>query len=663
MEISGRLFDALKAAPRRREHIAAKLGVSVSSLDRWASGTAKPTASHHVQLLRVLDEVDQSVSAESARALINSLPQIREVMHRFGLTSSRNDAIDQLAVLLLFQIMHIRQIEGDKANLILTSEVFFSELPDFQQKLTATFDSRINQSLCQTLVFYAQNPEYLSDILSCLRTPFSQIARAGDPRDAQLWHEVFVGFLSSSFHEEKEFAQYMTPVEVVRFMAEAAAHYLPHGDTPVKVLDPSCGTGSFLTTCPDVLSERRVSICGVDTNERMARLASISAAASGLDTKEIYLSNSLCDGLSHRIIEPDSIDLILTNPPFGAEHSRGAHGGRSVPSEIAYLPKYVEWLKPGGVAAVIVPDSILTNKGLFANARIDLLASAEVRAVISLPVITFAASGTTTKTSVIIFQKAPCDSSCGQTLMATIENVGFLVVNRGSVRKRIASGLSDFQRLLMRLHGDTEAYDAAVEVRLSGEVDRWDASYWLSPLVSSPDRNEEGNMASLRELADLINEKVNPKRLEADTFPYIEISGVTGELLRVSANLTPSSTAPSRARKRVKTGDILISTVRPENRTVGVVPPHLDGAICSTGFAVVRSRRMSPYILAKALRSDEVTAQLNGIASGIAYPAFDASALADIAVPILDEDSQSRCVEYGKALEELELARLAMVGG
>lgn len=51
------------------------------------------------------------------------------------------------------------------------------------------------------------------------------------------------------------------------------------------------------------------------------------------------------------------------------------------------------------------------------------------------------------------------------------------------------------------------------------------------------------------------------------------------------------SAAPSRARKAIRAGDVLVSTVRPNLNAVAVVPDHLDGEIASTGFAVLRPKR------------------------------------------------------------------------
>ncbi|WP_083825638.1 N-6 DNA methylase [Citromicrobium sp. JLT1363] len=650
---------ALKSAPHQREAIAARIGVSISSLDRWVARSAVPTETHRAKLLEVLGELNARTPASEAKQLIDALPAVREVMHSRGVTSSRNDAIDQISALILFQILHARKFTSHPQKIIDRHNFQFA-LTYLPSVIKKTFSEHVSNSLNSTLSFFRDEISFTFSLLDILKPVLNEIASRTTGTSDHLWHELFVGFLSSSFHEEKEFAQYMTPIEVVDFMVQAAALFLPKHQKTVKVLDPSCGTGTFLTKCSDLISDRKLTICGVDTNERMARLAAISAVASDLDPKCIRLGNSLNADLDADFLNPGFVDLILTNPPFGAEHSKGSHGSKKVPSELAYLPRYLEWLKPEGVCAVILPDSVLTNRGAFSNARRDLANGADILAVISLPAMTFAASGTTTKTSIVILQKSSPTRTAQKTFLATVSNVGFKVVNRGSVRRRVPSLQSDFPSLISALRGTDNAFAGIIETQLPRDGERWDAPYWISSLPRHDQDAYAQELTPLCELADLVNEKVNPKVLDAQTFFYIEISGVAGDLLRVSATETPTAGAPSRARRKVKAGDVLLSTVRPERRTVGVVPAHLDGAICSTGFAVIRPKSISPYVLASMLRSEIVTSQLNGIASGVAYPAFDAAAVDKISVPFVDERRVQKLISYGRTLEALEVARLAL---
>jgi type I restriction enzyme S subunit len=85
--------------------------------------------------------------------------------------------------------------------------------------------------------------------------------------------------------------------------------------------------------------------------------------------------------------------------------------------------------------------------------------------------------------------------------------------------------------------------------------------------------------------------------------------------------------APSRARKVIRTGDIIISTCRPTRGAIAVVPEELDNQICSTGFSVIRANKgVNTQYLHFILRSESTREQFRKWSTGSSYPA------------ILDED-------------------------
>src|SRR5437660_10148402 len=94
-------------------------------------------------------------------------------------------------------------------------------------------------------------------------------------------------------------------------------------------------------------------------------------------------------------------------------------------------------------------------------------------------------------------------------------------------------------------------------------------------------------------IGDLVERtrQCDPRELGRDRFTYIDISSVDREEKRiVSAQCLSTSQAPSRARKQVRTGDVILSTVRPNLNAVALVRPQFDGEIASTGFAVLRAK-------------------------------------------------------------------------
>jgi type I restriction enzyme S subunit len=142
--------------------------------------------------------------------------------------------------------------------------------------------------------------------------------------------------------------------------------------------------------------------------------------------------------------------------------------------------------------------------------------------------------------------------------------------------------------------------------------------------------------------------QVNPASKQDGTFRYIDISGIDRDTKAISnADSIACADAPSRARKQVRAGDVLVSTVRPNLNAVAWVPAELDGEIASTGFTVLRVRPKvveAKYIFYRAQHSEFVN-YLVANATGASYPAVSDAIVkrAPLSLPSLPE--QRRIVE------------------
>src|SRR4051794_29970959 len=86
-------------------------------------------------------------------------------------------------------------------------------------------------------------------------------------------------------------------------------------------------------------------------------------------------------------------------------------------------------------------------------------------------------------------------------------------------------------------------------------------------------------------------ETTRPDERPNEMFRYIDISSVDRLTHTIeSPQELRGELAPSRARQLIREGDVLISTVRPNLRTIARVPPELDGQVASTGFCILRPR-------------------------------------------------------------------------
>jgi type I restriction enzyme S subunit len=134
---------------------------------------------------------------------------------------------------------------------------------------------------------------------------------------------------------------------------------------------------------------------------------------------------------------------------------------------------------------------------------------------------------------------------------------------------------------------------------------------------------------------------INDEALGEDTDPDFELQYVDISNVAASGTIGNIATyrfedAPSRARRQVRDGDVIVSTVRTYLQAITNIQNPPDNLIVSTGFAVVRPRSdaFDPSYCKYALREPEFLAEVERRSVGVSYPAINASDLASIPVHI-----------------------------
>jgi len=686
---------------------AQQLGSSAASLSRYRAG-ARPRKSVEARLHSLVesggDLVEQATRTKETnrllqleQAIAGTLNALREEFHRTATISKRQDVLDLVAALVF---AHVTSIDGPGLGTHLAQSKPASDgLNTFVADALTRYLPDSNGHGPDRSRFFVQltvaDERFAQAILTIFErdaAAFRELHEAG--RD-DLINEVFSRFMSTSFVDEKEMGQYLTPPEVARFMVQigyhaltpdARAHLLEAGAGKKAgiILDPSCGVGSFLAESiryfhekARAQNERQASgwltqfvahnVVGIDKSERMLRLACVNLGLFGTRVASLYLANGLAregDDATITTALECRAQLILTNPPFGATYGGAdisafamAQEKARVDSEILFLERYVDWIAPGGVIVSVVPDSILVNRGLFAQLRAWLRSRCDIEAVFSLPPVTFAAAGTSTKTSVIVLRRKGRVEHSGKTYFGEAREVGYEVVTRSGQRRRIHHSRTDLPALLAEYALEKPCRIGRWE-HLPSDAERWDAGFHAEATVGK----NKGLLVS--DIASLVDDREDPRRRKA-TFDYIEISDVDGRTGLVGHKRIVAGDAPSRARKRVRVGDVLISTVRPERGSIGVVPPHLDGAICSTGFAVLRCQQdVQPTVLAWLLKSAAVRRQMVRHNTGIAYPAIAEETCLSLVLPVsrsglADVSSAARALDTAQATFEAMRQKMA----
>ena len=149
-------------------------------------------------------------------------------------------------------------------------------------------------------------------------------------------------------------------------------------------------------------------------------------------------------------------------------------------------------------------------------------------------------------------------------------------------------------------------------------------------------------------------ERRDPTKEPGSTFLYVDISAVdnaSGEIVAVKEVL--GKDAPSRARKGIRADDVIFATTRPYLKNIAIVPPELDGQICSTGFCVLRADKViiDPRFLFYVCRSDMFVEQLSqGNMRGASYPAVTDKDVFNSIIPLPPLEEQRRIVARIEAL-------------
>lgn len=190
--------------------------------------------------------------------------------------------------------------------------------------------------------------------------------------------------------------EYYTPRAVTAFMAERLD---PH---PGEVLfDPACGTGGFLTSAIDYMRKRYVKTV---RDERK-----MQGALRAVEKKQLPHMLCVTNMLLHGIEDPsfvrhdntlarpyisygasDKVDIVLTNPPFGGQEEDGIESNfpahfRTRETADLFLALIVRLLRPGGRAAVVLPDGTLFGEGVKTRLKEHLLTECNLHTIVRLP--------------------------------------------------------------------------------------------------------------------------------------------------------------------------------------------------------------------------------------------------------------------------------------
>lgn len=170
---------------------------------------------------------------------------------------------------------------------------------------------------------------------------------------------------------------------------------------------------------------------------------------------------------------------------------------------------------------------------------------------------------------------------------------------------------------------------------------------------------EGWEVKKLGEICEIDTDNLNSNTSPDYEFKYISLEDVDCGFLRNITELRFKN-APSRARRKLKKGDVLISTVRPNLMSHLLVNEEVSDWICSTGFSVLRCKRdiLYPEYIFFHFFSSGINNQIESIISGSNYPAINSKDVKSLLVPLPNIKEQ---VQIAQILSDMD-AEITVLG-
>lgn len=233
--------------------------------------------------------------------------------------------------------------------------------------------------------------------------------------------DLYEGLLEKNANEKKSGAgQYFTPRPLIDSIV-AVVNPQP-GE---YIQDPAAGTCGFLVAADRHIKEQTDGL--FDLSEELQdfqKLRAFYGMEWVRDTYRLALMNLMLHGIEGGLQYGDTLgpagaalpkaDVILTNPPFGSKKGGGGptRDDFTFPTsnkQLAFLQHIYRGMKPGGRAAVVLPDNVLFEGNVGAKIRADLMEKCNLHTILRLPTGIFYAQGV--KTNVLFFERGRSDEN------------------------------------------------------------------------------------------------------------------------------------------------------------------------------------------------------------------------------------------------------------
>lgn len=364
----------------------------------------------YLLFLKMMKELNKEEEVKNDRKILN----IPKGMRWGDLVSS--SGIDQLQLYreILTALGNPRSRVDKKGNLLdLPSRDDDTEEAQKRHKAYEKADPlpRTVQAIFNNSATFLREPANLRELVDQI----DKLHWFSEERDQ--FGDLYEGLLQKNAEETKRGAgQYFTP----RVLIEAIVDLMK--PQPGEVIqDAAAGTGGFLIAADRYMKARSDDYFELDPKDQVFqatrafhgmenvagtyRLLLMNLYLHGIDPLHVELG----DTLSPKGADMEKVDLVLTNPPFGPSGGKPTRDDLTITKTVSsyqlpFVEHYIRGLKPGGRAAMVLPDNVLFEDGRGKSLRQKMMRECRVHTILRLPTGIFYAQGV--KTNVVFLQKS-----------------------------------------------------------------------------------------------------------------------------------------------------------------------------------------------------------------------------------------------------------------
>lgn len=314
-------------------------------------------------------------------------------------------------------------------------ELMQQKIFPFMKKLKGDEDETAFSRYMREATFQINKPSTLQRVISILdELPTDDKDMQGDIYE----------YLLSKLQQAGTNGQFRTPRHIIK-MIVAMMQPKPK-DT---IIDPAMGSAGFLVAASEYLRDHHNDLFmndqlsehyhnemfhGNDMDSTMLRIGAMNMMLHGVDNPQIAYR----DSLSQENSEVDKYSLVLANPPFKGSLDYDSVANdllatvKTKKTELLFLALFLRILKPGGRAAVIVPDGVLFGSSkAHKEIRKTLLEENQLNAVISMPSGVFKPYAGVS-TAILIFTKSSSASKTEQVWFYDMQADGYSLDDKRS---------------------------------------------------------------------------------------------------------------------------------------------------------------------------------------------------------------------------------------